>query len=397
MSWSNPPLPPLPPLPPAPPGSQAYFRSFAQPAAGYGTDQTAPEHGFQFGPGGFRAWSGPHGVDGNWGQWAGPWGFGVRGRGGWRGGRSHSHGRRGRREGNNSGEDEDMHDVAVAAAAAEAEMEAAEAEKEAAEAAREAEMEKDASPGTMRDADGDHPDPPEEAPRDRAHRHHHGFRGRGGRFGRCRRDGRGHRNPGPHSGPHSGPYGGPYGGWFPFGPAGHPGAASNMPDFWAMIEQYGPRAREYIERVLSYYGGQQQSRQANNDNADAGDDGSSSFTPPIDVFDTADNWTVHVALPGARKEDMGVNWDAARSLLTISGVVHRPGDEGFLRSMVSGERRVGLFERTVQLPPPTAAENETKEEVDGDNITARMEDGILIVVVPKVEKEWTEIRKVDIN
>jgi len=68
--------------------------------------------------------------------------------------------------------------------------------------------------------------------------------------------------------------------------------------------------------------------------------------------------------------------------------------------LVSGERRVGLFERKVQLPPfggvARDAEGE-KEEVDADHITARMEDGILIVVVPKVEKEWTEVRKVDIE
>ena len=81
-------------------------------------------------------------------------------------------------------------------------------------------------------------------------------------------------------------------------------------------------------------------------------------------------------------------------------MVYRPGGEEFLKGLVSGERRMGLFERKVMLPPfgggSRDAEGE-KEEVDADNITARMEDGILIVVVPKVEKEWTEVKKVDIE
>lgn len=129
-------------------------------------------------------------------------------------------------------------------------------------------------------------------------------------------------------------------------------------------------------------------------------DSSETFVPPVDIFNAAGCWTLHVAVPGAKKEDVNVNWDADRSTLGISGLVYRPGGEEFLNTLVSGERRVGLFERKVQLPPfggvARDAEGE-KEEVDADHITARMEDGILIVVVPKVEKEWTEVRKVDIE
>ncbi|KAM7187150.1 HSP20-like chaperone [Rhypophila sp. PSN 637] len=124
------------------------------------------------------------------------------------------------------------------------------------------------------------------------------------------------------------------------------------------------------------------------------------FVPPVDIFNTANNWTLHVSVPGAKKEDVNVHWDADRSTLAISGLVYRPGDEEFLNTLVAAERRVGLFERKVQLPPPGGVsrdEDGEKEEVDADNITARMEDGILVVVVPKVEKEWTEVKKVDIE
>ncbi|KAK0102530.1 hypothetical protein ONS95_006143 [Cadophora gregata] len=117
------------------------------------------------------------------------------------------------------------------------------------------------------------------------------------------------------------------------------------------------------------------------------------FTPPIDAFSTETAYILHIALPGAKKEDVGVNYDSDKGELNVAGVVYRQGDEEFLKSLSQSERKVGVFERTIKLPPA----NEEKEEVNGDGITAKLEDGVLVVTVPKVEKEWTEVKKVDIN
>ena len=86
-----------------------------------------------------------------------------------------------------------------------------------------------------------------------------------------------------------------------------------------------------------------------------------SFTPPVDVFSTEKEYVLHVALPGAKKEDVGVNWDVEKGVLNLAGVVYRQGDEEFLKSLTKSERKVGVFERTVKLPP----QNEDKEEIDG--------------------------------
>jgi len=123
------------------------------------------------------------------------------------------------------------------------------------------------------------------------------------------------------------------------------------------------------------------------------DNDSETFVPPVDIFSTETSYILHISLPGAKKEDVGVNWDAEKGVLNVAGVVYRQGDEEFLKTLSKSERKVGMFERIVKLPPGT----EEKEEVDGDAITAKLEDGILIVTVPKVEKEWTEVKKVDIE
>lgn len=122
-------------------------------------------------------------------------------------------------------------------------------------------------------------------------------------------------------------------------------------------------------------------------------DSDNSFTPPIDVFSTDAQYVLHVALPGAKKEDVGINWDPEKGVLNLAGVVYRQGDEEFLKTLSKSERKVGAFERTVKLPPG----DEEKEEVDGDAITAKLEDGVLVVTIPKVEKEWTEVKRVDIE
>lgn len=100
-------------------------------------------------------------------------------------------------------------------------------------------------------------------------------------------------------------------------------------------------------------------------------------------------------MPGAKKEDVGINWDVEKGVLNVAGVIYRQGDEEFLKGLTQSERKVGVFERGIKLPP--VGSSDEKEEIDGDAITAKLEDGVLIVRVPKVEKEWTDVKKVDIE
>ena len=127
-------------------------------------------------------------------------------------------------------------------------------------------------------------------------------------------------------------------------------------------------------------------------NKDASKDGNKDFVPPADIFDTEDAYVAHISLPGAKKEDVGVNWDADKSQLNVAGVRYRPGDEEFLKTLVVDERKVGAFERKIRLGTKAIP-----AQVDSDAISAKMEDGILIVTIPKVDRDIVEVKKVDIE
>ncbi|KAF3926810.1 hypothetical protein ABW20_dc0101128 [Dactylellina cionopaga] len=117
------------------------------------------------------------------------------------------------------------------------------------------------------------------------------------------------------------------------------------------------------------------------------------FTPPMDLFDTTDSFVIHIALPGAIKEDIGINYDFDNSELQVSGVVHRPGDEEFQKHLVDGERRVGAFDRKIKLES-----NGKHVAVDADAITAKLENGLLEVTVPKLRKgDEPEKKKINIE
>lgn len=119
------------------------------------------------------------------------------------------------------------------------------------------------------------------------------------------------------------------------------------------------------------------------------------FTPPIDIFDTRTSITIHVSLPGAKKSDLSVTFDAGESVLQVAGVIHRPGiDESMHEGLVVSERgEVGVFEREVRL-----GTRDVPARVVGEEIRASLEEGVLRVVVPRVlDEDSQKERKVEVE
>ncbi|PYI16258.1 HSP20-like chaperone [Aspergillus violaceofuscus CBS 115571] len=116
------------------------------------------------------------------------------------------------------------------------------------------------------------------------------------------------------------------------------------------------------------------------------------FQPEVDVYDTPGAFLIHASLPGAKKDAVEVKWDPRKFELNISGAIERPGDEELRKALALDERRVGAFDRKVRLG--SAAH---PVELNADEITAEMENGVLSVRLPKVESDVVMVTKVDIQ
>lgn len=205
---------------------------------------------------------------------------------------------------------------------------------------------------------------------------------------------------GHHGGPH--PRGGPNrfrrggrcgglggaGGWG--GGAGHPFGGWGGRDF--DLNKIGEFFASQFGLDDTTSNNNSNSNNNNNNTANKNNNSSKDFSPPADVFDTEDAYILHISLPGAKKEDVGVNWDADKSELGVAGVIYRPGDEDFLKQLALDERTVGVFEKKVRL-----GSRASPAQVDVDAIAAKMEDGVLVVTIPKLDREYVEVKKVDVE
>lgn len=101
------------------------------------------------------------------------------------------------------------------------------------------------------------------------------------------------------------------------------------------------------------------------------------ISPAVDMLETKDSVTVKVELPGIKKEDVEIS--LKDELLTIRGEKKEEKEEkGENRYYI--ERSYGSFSRTLTLP----------SRVKADKVKANYKDGVLEIVLPKVEEEKTK-------
>ncbi|MXW70619.1 MAG: Hsp20/alpha crystallin family protein [Acidobacteria bacterium] len=101
-------------------------------------------------------------------------------------------------------------------------------------------------------------------------------------------------------------------------------------------------------------------------------------TPPVDVRESDTEVIVEAELPGIPRDSISVRYHDGR--LVLEGQrqeVHETGDgSNGSGSWVRRERVLGRFRRSFELP----------ESVDSSAIKAESRDGVLRVVLPKLEK-----------
>jgi HSP20 family protein len=104
------------------------------------------------------------------------------------------------------------------------------------------------------------------------------------------------------------------------------------------------------------------------------------WAPPVDIEEQDDAYVIEAEVPGVKKDD--VNIELISNELMITGEIKEREREGILRKRT---RRIGRFEYRVRLP----------EQVDPDNVEAKLKDGVLSVRVPK--HEHAERRRIQVK
>lgn len=96
------------------------------------------------------------------------------------------------------------------------------------------------------------------------------------------------------------------------------------------------------------------------------------WNPPVDIFETGDRLVLRAELPGLSKKDVRIRLE--NNVLSISG--ERPFDDRNRDSYHRIEGCYGSFRRSFSLP----------SDVDAKRIEAKMDDGVLEVVMPRAEE-----------
>lgn len=110
----------------------------------------------------------------------------------------------------------------------------------------------------------------------------------------------------------------------------------------------------------------------------------SSFKPSVNTREGEYAYHIEVDLPGVKKDD--INVDIKDDILTISGE-RKTKKEVKEKEYYKMESSYGKFQRSFTLPDNT----------DIENIEANSKDGVLEVVIPKMERSKKETKKIKIK
>ena len=95
--------------------------------------------------------------------------------------------------------------------------------------------------------------------------------------------------------------------------------------------------------------------------------------PKVNVYEYDDKVGIVAEIPGLGKKDIEV--EVEEGVLTISGKKHSIGSADDKAKVLRRELKGSSFKRSFTLG----------EKLDGDNIVAKFENGILMIDVPKIE------------
>ncbi|CAL5228083.1 g11151 [Coccomyxa viridis] len=166
-------------------------------------------------------------------------------------------------------------------------------------------------------------------------------------------------------------------------------APGNTQAWEAMLRMWGinPESQRWQEMMRDFKRGESVFNQA------AGDF-TSAVILPVDIEDVGDAYNFVADVPGLEKGDIKIQVNQEERQLTLSGERRRAkasaeegNEDSSKQNPRRSERRFGKFERKFKLP----------EDADTDAVTARVEKGVLTVMIRKSEAAANNLRDVQID
>lgn len=146
-----------------------------------------------------------------------------------------------------------------------------------------------------------------------------------------------------------------------------------------LVTRYNPYARTGMKRSLDVV------NQLLNHFDEVQEEGIvSSFVPVVNTREGEFAYHVELDLPGIKKEDIEITTED--NTLTILGE-RKFKEEAKEEDYYKVESLYGKFSRSFTLP----------EKIDVENIHAESNDGVLEVIIPKLEEEDTKPKKIEIK
>ena len=105
---------------------------------------------------------------------------------------------------------------------------------------------------------------------------------------------------------------------------------------------------------------------------------------PLEIRDKKNEYDIRAELPGVKKEDLDI--DLNNNYLTVRAVKSQEKTEDN-DTYSKSEFSYGEFSRTVYLPA----------DVETDKIEAKLEHGILKIVIPKLKEEKETVKKITVK
>ena len=102
---------------------------------------------------------------------------------------------------------------------------------------------------------------------------------------------------------------------------------------------------------------------------------------PVEVRDKNNEYDIRAELPGVDKKDLDISLNDGFLTISATKTEEKNEDE---KTYKKSEFSYGVFSRTIQLP----------QEVDTEKIDAKLDNGVLRIVAPKLNKDKEAVKKI---